>query len=55
VDNSIAAVVSFWRNKAAKRLEKKRDEISQALSDNTWAEFYTRKEMKHGPRWQIIR
>lgn len=55
VDNSIAAVVSFWRNKAAKRLEKKRDEIREALANNTWAEFYTRKEMKHGPRWQIIR
>lgn len=55
VDNSMSAVLDFWRKKAAKRLEKKTEEIKQAMSAGTWGEFYTREEMKHGPAWKIVR
>jgi len=55
IDNSFSGVVAYWRKKAEKRLEKKKDEIADAIKNNTWGEFYTRKEMKYGPAWKIVR
>jgi hypothetical protein len=55
VDNSHAEVVAYWRRKSARRLEKKKEEIIAARKTNTWNEFYTRQEMRHGPAWRIVR
>lgn len=55
VDNALAATVAFWRAKAANRLEKKRDEIKQALENDTWGEYYTRVQMRNGPSFKIVR
>ena len=55
VDNSLSTIVEFWRNKATKRLEKKKEEIKQALAKDSWLEYYTRNEMCHGPKFKIIR
>lgn len=55
VDNSLAEVIAYWRRKSARRLEKKKEEIITAMKTNTWNEFYTRQEMRHGPAWRIVR
>jgi len=55
MDNSFDAVVAYWRNKAEKRLDKKKDDIKQSLKDDTWSEFYTRRNMKTGPSFKIVR
>jgi len=55
VDNSLQATVGFWRNKASNRLEKKKDEIKQVLESGNWGEYYTRKEMRDGPKFEIVR